>query len=81
MTVPVIHMSFEDARKWYDGYDFPEVDTESFENDFETFKSRDDVLTLLIHLGYLAWHEEEGTAYIPNEEVRTEFRKILKEGM
>ena len=56
-----------------------EVDTEGFENDFETFKSRDDVLTLLIHLGYLTWHEEDGTARIPNEEVRAEFRKILKE--
>ena len=54
-----------------------EVDTESFENDFETFRSRDDVLTLLIHLGYLTWHEEKETACIPNEEVRTEFRKIL----
>ena len=130
-------MSFEDAKSWYDGYDFPdvgaiynpysvtlamlkkkfgsywqktsaaeslmiyinmdfeglqetisrlisgeeiEVNTDFFENDFETFKSRDDVLTLLIHLGYLAWHEEDGTVRIPNEEVRIEFRKILKSG-
>ncbi|MCI9144278.1 MAG: AAA family ATPase [Lachnospiraceae bacterium] len=55
-----------------------EVDTDLFENDFETFRSRDDVLTLLIHLGYLTWNEEDGTAHIPNEEVRIEFRKILK---
>lgn len=54
-----------------------EVDTDLFENDFENFKSSDDVLTLLIHLGYLAW-QEDGTAHIPNEEVRIEFRKILK---
>lgn len=54
-----------------------EVDTGYFENDFETFRSRDDVLTLLIHLGYFTWNEEEETAHIPNEEVRTEFRKIL----
>ncbi len=128
-------VSFEDARRWYDGYDFPdigaiynpysvmlairkrkfdsywqktstaeslmtyinmdfegmqeiisrlisgeeiEVDTECFENDFESFKSRDDVLTLLIHLGYLTWNGEERTAHIPNEEVRAEFRKIIK---
>ena len=38
------------------------------------------MLTLLIHLGYLAWHEEDGTVRIPNEEVRIEFRKILKSG-
>ena len=55
-----------------------EVDTDFFENDFESFKSRDDVLTLLIHLGYLTWQEDDGTARIPNEEVRIEFRKILK---
>ena len=55
-----------------------EVDTDLFENDFESFKSRDDVLTLLIHLGYLTWQEDDGTARIPNEEVRIEFRKILK---
>ncbi len=57
-----------------------EVDTDLFENDFDIFKSCDDVLTLLIHLGYLTWHEEDRTANIPNEEVRIEFRKILKGG-
>ncbi len=54
-----------------------EVRTDRFENDFESFKSKDDVLTLLIHLGYLTWHEEDGTVRIPNEEVRMEFEKIL----
>lgn len=54
-----------------------EVRTDRFENDFETFRSRDDVLTLLIHLGYLTWNEEEGTAHVPNEEVRAEFEQIL----
>ena len=130
-------MNFEDARKWYDGYDFPdvgaiynpysvmlamrkkrfdsywqktsaaeslmtyinmdfeglqeiiarliageeiEVRTSRFANDFETFKSKDDVLTLLIHLGYLTWNREDRTAHIPNEEVRMEFEEIL-EGM
>lgn len=55
-----------------------EVRTDRFENDFETFKSKDDVLALLIHLGYLVWREEDGTAHIPNEEVRIEFEKILE---
>ena len=55
-----------------------EVRTGRFENDFESFKSKDDVLTLLIHLGYLTWNEEDGTAHIPNEEVRIEFEKILE---
>lgn len=57
-----------------------EVKTDRFENDFETFRSKDDVLTLLIHLGHLTWHEEDGSTHIPNEEVRIEFGKII-EGM
>ena len=40
--------------------------------------SRDDVLTLLIHLGYLTWDRKEEMARIPNEEIKAEFRKILK---
>ena len=55
-----------------------EVDTEGFENDFETFRSRDDVMTLLIHLGYLTWDRKEKVARIPNEEIKAEFRKVLK---
>lgn len=55
-----------------------EVRTSRFANDFETFRSKDDVLTLLIHLGYLTWHREDGTAHIPNEEVRREFDEILE---
>lgn len=57
-----------------------EVDTDSFQNDFESFTCKDDVLTLLIHLGYLTYAEEEdaGFATIPNEEIRVEFRKILR---
>lgn len=59
-----------------------EVDTDFFRNDFETFTCKDDVLTLLIHLGYLTYEEEdgeeEGIASIPNEEVRSEFDKILR---
>lgn len=57
-----------------------EVDTDSFQNDFETFTCKDDVLTLLIHLGYLTYEEEDatGSVGIPNEEVRIEFDKILR---
>lgn len=55
-----------------------EVNTDSFENDFVTFRSRDDVLTLLVHLGYLTFLEDESTVRIPNEEVRIEFRNILR---
>ncbi len=57
-----------------------EVEIDGFENDFATFRTKDDVLTLLVHLGYLAYDEGEGTVRIPNEEVRLEFHKILKKG-
>ena len=53
------------------------VNVDSFQNDFESFESADDVLTLLIHLGYLTYHETERTVQIPNEEVRIEFKQFL----
>lgn len=44
------------------------VDTKGFANDPAVFRNRDDVLTLLIHLGYLAYDEISEKARIPNEE-------------
>ena len=35
-------------------------------------------MTLLIHLGYLTWDRKEKVARIPNEEIKAEFRKVLK---
>ena len=55
------------------------VDTNGFANDLVTFKGRDDVLTLLIHLGYLAYDSERRTAHIPNEEIKREFQKSVRE--
>ena len=54
------------------------VYTDDFENDFETIKSDDDLLTLLIHLGYLSYDENTSLVKIPNEEVHAEFSRILK---
>ena len=55
------------------------VNIDSFQNDFESFESADDILTLLIHLGYLTYHEAEKTVQIPNEEVRIEFHQFLSQ--
>lgn len=55
------------------------VDTKGFANDLVTFRDRDDVLTLLIHLGYLAYDEETGKVYIPNEEIRQEFARAIRQ--
>ena len=57
-----------------------EVDTGSFQNDMTSMKSKDDVLTLLIHLGYLAYDEEKQTVGIPNVEIRQEFIRAIKNG-
>ena len=49
------------------------VNTGSFTNDMTTFRTEDDVLTLLIHLGYLAYDSENKVVKIPNNEVRNEY--------
>ena len=49
------------------------VNTESFTNDMETFRTEDDVLTLLIHRGYLAYDDKTKTVKIPNSEIRAEY--------
>ena len=49
------------------------VNTKTFQNDMNTFESADDVLTLLIHLGYLTYDFDTKTAWIPNKEVQQEF--------
>mgnify|MGYP002509759005 CR=1 FL=1 len=55
------------------------VDTRGFANDLVTFRNQNDVLTLLIHLGYLTYDETTGRARIPNEEIRMEFSKIVRD--
>lgn len=130
-------VSFEEARKWYDGYAFDTVghiynpksvieaviskkfnnfwaqtetyeslkiyidlnydglkdavinmlggqrcriDTGTFQNDMTSVESKDDVFTLFVHLGYLAFDNETKEVYIPNEEVREEFIRAVKNG-
>lgn len=53
------------------------VNTDTFENDMTSFKNRDDVLTVLIHLGYLAYDRDRKEAYVPNEEVRSAFANAV----
>jgi hypothetical protein len=49
------------------------IQTIGFRNDLTSIECKDDVLTLLVHLGYLAYNMEKGTVCIPNEEIRQEF--------
>ena len=55
------------------------VNTKGFANDLVTFRNKDDVLTLMIHLGYLGYDSDTGCAYVPNEEVRLEFARALSD--
>ena len=56
------------------------VNTDTFQNDFSTVASKDDALTALIHLGYLGYDNEEGSAYIPNYEVKKAYQAALCTG-
>ena len=54
------------------------VNTLPFKNDPAKIQSRDDVLTYLIHLGYLGFNECNSTAFVPNEEIRQELNIAVK---
>lgn len=54
------------------------VNPTTFSNDMTTFWRKDDVLTLLIHLGYLAYDETSQSVCIPNEEIRGEFMNAIE---
>ncbi|MCD8201013.1 MAG: AAA family ATPase, partial [Clostridia bacterium] len=54
-----------------------ETDTTEFQNDMVNFKSLYDILTLLVHLGYLTYDFDSKTVSIPNHEIESEFRTII----
>ena len=56
------------------------VNTRSFQNDMRNFHTKDDVLTLLIHLGYLGYDSIEKEAFIPNKEIIEEFENAMSVG-
>lgn len=78
---PFINMDFDGLRaaiiEMLSGDAVP-VNSLTFQNDMVNLKCRDDVVTLLIHLGYLAYNSGKKIAFIPNEEVRQEFVYVPK---
>lgn len=54
------------------------VDPTGFQNDMSIIRSKDDVLTVLIHLGYLAYDWDTSECYIPNHEVAGEMINAVK---
>ena len=57
-----------------------EINPDKFQNDMTTFASADDVLTLLVHLGYLTYDFDTCTVHIPNQEVQKEFINCIEDG-
>lgn len=55
------------------------VRTSSYQNDMVSFRNKDDVLTLMIHLGYLAYDGENHCAFVPNEEIRSELTDAVED--
>lgn len=54
------------------------INVRLFQNDMTTFQSKDDVLTLLVHLGYLSYDKDTHQVCIPNAEIREEFRYAIE---
>ena len=54
------------------------VNTTKFQNDLSIINSKDDVLTVLIHLGYLSFDPDKSECYIPNKEVRIEMTNAVE---
>ena len=56
------------------------INPTKFQNDMTSFSSADDVLTLLVHLGYLSFDFDTSTVRIPNSEVQQEFINSIEDG-
>lgn len=56
------------------------IDPSTFQNDMTTFQIKDDVLTLLVHLGYLTYDKNTGEVLIPNQEITQEFMRAVRVG-
>ena len=56
------------------------INVGKFQNDMTTFHSADDVMTLLVHLGYLTYDFNSAEVRIPNSEVQQEFINSIEDG-
>ena len=55
------------------------VNTTKFQNDMTLIQSKDDVLTVLIHLGYLSFNWRKNECYVPNYEVAGELSNAVED--
>lgn len=79
--VPLINMDFDGLKtsiiEMLSGASV-EVDVGSFQNDVANIVNKDDVLTYLMHMGYLAYSNVNRRAFVPNEEIRQELIRATK---
>ena len=79
--VPLINMDFDGLKtaiiEMLSGSSV-KINTKSFQNDTISFANKDDVLTYLVHLGYLGYDQYQKTAFIPNEEIRQELTAAVE---
>ena len=81
VIVPLINMNYDglknDIIEMLSGGSV-KVNTGAFKNDTVNIQSKDDVLTYLIHLGYLGYDQRFGTTFVPNEEIRQELTTAVE---
>ena len=54
------------------------INIDKFENSLDKINSKDNVLTYLIHLGYVNYDKNTGLCRIPNKEIRQEWEKAIE---
>ena len=81
LIVPLINMDFDGLKtsiiEMLSGASV-DVDVASFQNDISNIVNKDDVLTYLIHMGYLAYSADSKMAFVPNEEIRQELLRATR---
>ena len=81
LIVPLINMDFDGLKtsiiEMLSGASV-DVDVASFQNDISNIVNKDDVLTYLIHMGYLAYSADSKMAFVPNEEIRQELFRATR---
>ena len=79
--LPLINKDFDGLKtaiiEMLSGADV-KVNTRMFQNDTVSFANKDDVLTYLIHLGYLGYDQNTQSAFVPNEEIRIELKDAVE---
>lgn len=81
-SCPLINMGFDGLKsaviEMLSG-DEVKVNTATFKNDTVNIQNRDEVLTYMIHLGYLGYDQNRRSAFVPNEEIRQELTLAVRE--